>query len=136
MPIDYHAQIPALADFVVLFETTGWNEQYRATPAELQRMLEHSWLVLCAYDGGWLVGVGRVVSDLALHAMIYDLIVHPDYQGRGIGGTILEQLVSACRQAAIRDIQLFCARGKRAFYEKRGFVARPDDAPGMVYRPG
>jgi hypothetical protein len=36
--------------------------------------------------------------------------------------------------ANIRDIQLFCARGQRAFYEKRGFVARPDDAPGMQYK--
>ena len=105
MPIDYRAQIPALADFQALFDTTGWNAEYRATPEDLQRMLQHSWLVLGAYDGQRLVGVGRVVSDLALHAMIYDLIVHPDYQGCGIGGAILEQLVSACRQAAIRDIQ-------------------------------
>jgi hypothetical protein len=28
-------------------------------------------------------------------------------------------------------VQLFSARGKRDFYERLGFVARPDDGPGM-----
>jgi hypothetical protein len=52
-----------------------------------------------------MVGFGRIVTDQVLHAMIY-----------------------------IRDIQLFCARGKQAFYEKHGFVVRPIDAPGMQYQ--
>jgi GNAT superfamily N-acetyltransferase len=66
--------------------------------------------------------------------MVYDMIVLPAYQGQGIGGVILDRLVEKCRAAGIRDIQLFCARGKRSFYEKRGFIARPDEAPGMQYR--
>jgi len=89
--------------------------------------------MLGAYDDGRLVGFGRLVSDGILHAMIYELIVLPDYQGQGIGGKMLEKLVKKCQQAGVRDIQLFCACGKREFYEKRGFIARPDDAPGMQY---
>jgi N-acetylglutamate synthase-like GNAT family acetyltransferase len=132
--LEYRAEIPSTDQFARLFETTGWNEIYRASPEELYLALSHSWCVLAAYDGGQLVGFGRVVSDQALHAMIYDLIVLPAYQGGGIGGEILQRLVCRCQQAGIRDIQLFCARGKRAFHEKRGFIARPDDAPGMQYR--
>jgi GNAT superfamily N-acetyltransferase len=132
--IEYRAEIPDPQQFAALFETTGWNATYQATPAELTDMLAHTWYMLAAYDGARLVGFGRVVSDLVLHAMIYDMIVLPAYQGQGIGGEILDRLVEKCRQAGIRDIQLFCARGKRAFYENRGFVARPDDAPGMQYR--
>ena len=30
-----------------------------------------------------------------------------------------------------RDIQLFCAKGKAGFYERFGFLPRPQDAPGM-----
>ena len=97
-------------------------------------MLANTWYMLAAYDGQQLVGFGRMVSDLVLHAMIYDMIVLPAYQGQGIGGEILERLVTKAQQTGIRDIQLFCARGKRSFYEKRGFVARPDEAPGMQYR--
>jgi predicted N-acetyltransferase YhbS len=60
--------------------------------------------------------------------------VAPDHQRQSIGGEILDRLVQHCQTAHVRDIQLFCAIGKRAFYERHGFVARADDAPGMQYR--
>ena len=132
--IEYRAEIPDQQQFFALFETTGWNLNYKATRQELSHMLANTWYMLAAYDGERLVGFGRVVSDLVLHAMIFDMIVLPAYQGQSIGGEILGRLVDKCLQAGIRDIQLFCARGKRSFYENRGFVARPDDAPGMQYR--
>ena len=132
--IEYRSEIPDQQQFVALFETTGWNRNYNATPQELSHMLEHTWYMLAAYHGEQLVGFGRVVSDLVLHAMVYDMIVDPAYHGQGIGGEILRRLVDKCLQSGIRDIQLFCARGKRPFYENRGFVARPDEAPGMQYR--
>jgi len=81
-----------------------------------------------------LVGFGRVVSDGVLYGMIYDMIVEPTHQGRGIGSEILRRLVERCRAAGLRDIQLFSARGKAPFYGKRGFENRPDDAPGMRLR--
>jgi len=62
------------------------------------------------------------VTDQVLHAMIYDLIVDPGYQRQGLGSQVLDRLVARCQEANIRDIQLFCARGKQAFYEKHGFV--------------
>lgn len=96
--------------------------------------LRASWFVLGAYDGDTLVGFGRMTSDTIMHAMIYDLIVLPEYQGKGIGSQILGRLVEHCKQAGVRDIQLFSVRGKCEFYKKCGFTARPDDAPGMQYR--
>lgn len=63
--------------------------------------------------------------------MIYEMIIFPEYQGKGIGKEILNMLVEKCKTNNIRDIQLFCAKGKREFYEKYGFVARQEDAPGM-----
>jgi len=117
--------------FGALFETTGWNDSYRATVSDLGLALDRSWKVISAYEGNELVGVGRVVSDGSLHAMIYDLIVRPSHQGQGIGSAILKKLVSACRTEGIRDIQLFSASGKAGFYERHGFRPRPADAPGM-----
>ena len=136
MPIEFRSEIPDSDQFFRLFESTGWNENYHLAPEELMLALHASWYLLGAYDGERLVGFGRLVSDGVLHAMIYELIVLPEYQGQGIGGEILERLVAKCRATGVRDIQLFCARGKRGFYEKRGFVARPDDAPGMQYKGG
>jgi GNAT superfamily N-acetyltransferase len=132
--ITLREQAPDPESYLALFETTGWNSEYHATAEDLARVLANSWACVSAYDGDRLVGFGRVVSDLVLHAMIYDMIVHPEYQGRGIGTMVLERLVGTCHAHGINDVQLFCARGKRAFYEKNGFEARPDDAPGMQLR--
>jgi len=133
MSIDIRSELPANNQFWELFQTTGWNEKYGLSGDELMRALRSSWFVLSAYDSERLVGFGRLVSDGIIHAMIYELIVLPEYQGQGIGGLILEKLVKKCKESGVRDIQLFCARGKREFYEKRGFTARPDDAPGMQF---
>ena len=133
MSIELRAEIPASHQFWDLFKTTGWNEKYQLSHEELTQALRASWFVISAYEGEKLVGFGRLVSDGILHAMIYELIVLPEYQQRGIGGEILEKLVEKCKETGVRDIQLFCAAGKRAFYENRGFVMRPEDAPGMQY---
>jgi len=133
MDVYFRSEIPDRDQFWSLFQSTGWNQEYKLSPGELIQALRSSWYTLCAYDGERLVGFGRLVSDGVLHAMVYELIVLPEYQGFGIGGKILQNLVNICLEEGVRDIQLFCARGKREFYEKRGFRARPDDAPGMQY---
>ena len=129
--IIYTEVVPDAEQYLQLFETTGWNSAYRADAAELYRALQHSTYLVAAFDGEMLVGVGRVVSDGVLYAMIYDMIVAPSHQGRGIGTEILGRLIEKCRSAGIREIQLFSARGKAPFYRKRGFVERPADGPGM-----
>ena len=134
MNIEYRNSLPSMDQFFPLFLTTGWNNTYRAAPEELERALVNSQVVVTAYAAQRLVGLGRVVTDGVLHAMIYEMIVHPDWQGKGIGTQILRNLLDWCEQRNIRDIQLFCARGKRSFYEKNGFIARPDDGPGMQYK--
>ncbi len=136
MTLTYRTERPDAAAYFELFQTTGWNAKYAATPEELDRANRESWHLVAAYDGARLVAFGRVVSDTTLHAMIFDMIVHPDYQRRGIGSRILGMLVARCREARIRDIQLFCARGKEPFYARHGFERRPDDAPGMQLRAG
>ena len=131
MEITYKEAIPREDEFFKLFETTGWNQNYALKPDEVMRAVENSWYAISAYDNDRLVGFGRVISDTVMHALILDLIVLPRYQNKGIGAYLLERLVVRCKEEKIRDIQLFCARGKVGFYEKRGFVRRPKDAPGM-----
>jgi len=131
MAITLLEQLPNKDEYFSLFITTGWNKEYRASPDDLARANRNSWLVVSAYDDSKLVGFGRVVTDFVLHAMIFDMIVLPDYQGKGIGTMILMRLVKRCLDQGIRDIQLFCAKGQTVFYEKNGFESRADDAPGM-----
>lgn len=134
MQIKYQTEIISIDGYWELFETTGWNNDYQISKQDLADVLKKSWYYLAAYDGDRLVGFGRVSTDGILHAMIYDLITDPEYQAHGIGTEILSRLVKKCKDENIRDIQLFCAKGKRIFYEKRGFVARGVESPGMEYK--
>lgn len=133
MPIEYSTTVPPIDDYVALFRSTGWTFRRPVTPDVLALSLEMSWYCVFAYDGDQVVGAGRVVTDGWLHAIIYDVMVLPTYQRQGIGREIMQRLLKQCLDAQIGTIQLFCARGKIAFYEQLGFFVRPDDGPGMQY---
>ncbi len=135
MEIFLSETIPQENEIWNLFLTTGWNDEYCLSKDEYYRAVKESRFVVTAYYSNTLIGYGRVAADGTVHAMIYDLIVHPDFQNSGAGSKILNRLVELCRRHNIRDIQLFSAKGKKAFYEKRGFKTRPDDAPGMEFKP-
>ncbi len=126
--------LPDAAEYFFLFESTGWNQEYALTSKELERAIRDSWCLVTAYDGDKLIGSGRVVSDGVFHALIVDVIVKPEYQKRGLGSVIMQRLLERCRAARLRDVQLFCARGKAPFYHRLGFVNRPEDAPGMDFK--
>jgi N-acetylglutamate synthase-like GNAT family acetyltransferase len=122
------------AAYFSLFETTGWNEMYRRTAEELERTLQNSWHLVTAMHDNELVGSGRLVSDGVQYAVVFDMIVAPQWQGRGIGSEILKRLLARCDEAGIRDVLLFAASGTEDFYLRHGFVRRPKDAPGMIIR--
>jgi GNAT superfamily N-acetyltransferase len=133
--IDYRAELPEPGAFVRLFQTTGWLPEGRLTVAQASTALAPTWYAVSAYAGTRLVGTGRILGDGVLHALLVDVIVDPAYQHRGIGSRIVERLVAECRRHDIVDVQLFCARGMAPFYERLGFAARPDHAPGMEWVP-
>jgi GNAT superfamily N-acetyltransferase len=124
---------PEINSYMELYKTTGWNSEYFLSAFEMKKALDNSWYMVSAYSKNQIVGFGRIVTDGVLHAMIYEMIIQPEFQGKGIGKQILKMLVDKCLQNNIRDIQLFCAKGKQEFYIKNGFAIRPDDAPGMQY---
>jgi ribosomal protein S18 acetylase RimI-like enzyme len=124
---------PDKIEYYELFESSGWNSQYKLSPGLLFETLKNSWFMACTYNEKKLIGFGRVISDGILHALIVDLIVAPGFQDCGIGKLLLNELVSKCKSTAIPDIQLFCAKGKEGFYIKQGFKSRPKDAPGMEF---
>lgn len=126
--------LPNQEEYYNLFTTTGWNKDYNLTPEELHKSIQSSWKHISVYSKSILIGFGRIISDGVLHAIIVDLIIHPDFQKKGIGSIILNKLIQACKEKNIKDIQLFAARGKYGFYEKYGFIKRPLDAPGMDYK--
>lgn len=134
--IFFRETLPDIKDYWDLFQTTGWNQKYNFSIQDLFNAVQNSWYSISIYDSVRLIGFGRVIADGVHHALIVDLIIHPDYQSKGFGSKLLDRLVSKCRENKIRDIQLFAASDKFTFYEKFGFEKRQDNAPGMQLRYG
>jgi GNAT superfamily N-acetyltransferase len=133
-PFIFDNQLPDPEKYWDLFQTTGWNLEYDFSITDLARAIQNSWYAISIYHSDDLIGFGRIISDGVHHALIVDLIIHPDYQGKGLGSRLLERLVQKCKVNKIRDIQLFAARDKFEFYEKSGFEKRPPNAPGMQFK--
>lgn len=131
MEIAYKNSLPESEEYFNLFETTGWNKDYQLSEEEVYQAIQNSWYFISAYEGEKLVGFGRMICDGIMHALILDMIVLPNYQGRGIGSAILHRLLQKCKRHKIRDVQLFSAKDKFGFYQKHGFSQRPVNAPGM-----
>ena len=85
MNIDYRFDRQPTADQVIeLYDRAGLprptNDRER-----IQKMYEHSNLVVTAWDGDKLVGVSRSITDWAWSCYLADLAVDPDYKAQGIG---------------------------------------------------
>ena len=73
-----------------LFLSVGWiSGQY---PERLYKALIHSSTVLTVWDADKLVGLARVLDDTEMLAQIHYVLVHPDYQGYGIAGKMIEYI--------------------------------------------
>jgi ribosomal protein S18 acetylase RimI-like enzyme len=64
------------------------------TAERLDRALQNSQLVVCAWNDGELVGYARVITDFAWFAYLSQLAVKPASQNNGIG----KELVARARE--------------------------------------
>ncbi len=129
--IVYKESPPIWQEYAQLISSTGWIPILRISEDDLKGVFDGTWYWVTAYQDESIVGIGRLLSDGVLYALVCDIIVMPDHQNRGLGSTILAKLVKKCQEADIKRVWLFAAPGKAGFYEKYGFSVRPCDAPGM-----
>jgi ribosomal protein S18 acetylase RimI-like enzyme len=85
---------------------------------------------------GLLIGMGRVVGDGAIYFHLQDVIVHPDYQRKGIGKIIATELLNYVDTVSGKNtnIGLMSSKGREKFYVAFGFVERPTEkfGAGMI----
>ena len=101
-----------------LFESVRWiSARY---PQRLYKALMHSSTVLTVWDGERLVGLARVLDDSEMLAQIHYVLVHPDYQGQGIAGKMIEYIKEKYKNFLY--IEGMPEDKKNVpFYEKHGF---------------
>lgn len=87
-------------------------------PSKLKRAFENSFTTVFVFDKDMLIGLGRATCDGEYQAAIYDVVVLPQYQGKGIGKKIMDQIISSL---PVENIILYSVPGKEGFYRKYGF---------------
>ena len=103
-----------------LIEAVGWGRRGAEAWA---RICSISSLLITVWDGERIVGLGRVLEDGTM-CMLYDIAVHPDHQGRGIGTEIMNRIVDRLREQSHKSVGLFAwseSPMNVPFYEKFGF---------------
>ncbi|MCL2664532.1 MAG: GNAT family N-acetyltransferase [Defluviitaleaceae bacterium] len=118
-------------DLFTLRQSAGWGA---ISAEQLKRGLDGSLFSVAAVSNGKTVGAGRLVGDGALVCHIQDVIVLPEFQGRGIGTKIVGRLIEYAKQSTGEGesiaVGLFSAKGREGFYERFGFYIRPNERRG------
>ena len=88
--------------------------------AELRRMLRGSDVVVSLWRGKRMVGFGRASSDGIYRAVLWDIVVAGDLQGRGLGRQVVEALL---RSPRLRDVErlYLMTTNSAGFYQQLGF---------------
>lgn len=109
-------------DFVRLKVATGFIDR---PLQQVEQALKNGLFNVSAICDGKVVGMGRLVGDGAMYWYLQEIIVLPEYQGKGIGKSIVNRLIEHVQNSAIPgtkiEIGLTAVKGKEPFYEKFGF---------------
>ena len=104
----------AMAD---LRESVGWNRMEK----EYGNPLMTSFFHIAVYDEDQLVGYVDSVSNGVTDAYIQDLIVRPDYQGKGIGTDLMKKMIASLKEKHIYIISVIFEERLKPFYDRFGF---------------
>jgi len=104
----------ALSD---LRESVGWNRM----ESEYSNPLMTSYYHIAVYEDDKMVGYIDSVSNGVTDAYIQDLMVHPDYQGKGLGTELMNQMITYLKENRIYIISVVFEESLKPFYARFGF---------------
>jgi ribosomal protein S18 acetylase RimI-like enzyme len=78
--------------------------------------------VITIWDRELLIGFARATSDGIYRATIWDVVIHPEYRGTGLGSRLVETVLSHPHVRRVERVYLMTTH-QQEFYEKIGFQA-------------
>ena len=117
-----------LVELEQLLEAVGWS---RRPVRRVRKALNHSLLKV----GLWrhdprvprLVGFARCTGDGVLEATVWDVAVHPLYQGNGLGQQLMAYVLEALQGMGTERVSLFADPGVVTFYQRQGWELEPQN---------
>ena len=111
-----------------LCDAVGWS---RRPLRRVRKALDNSLLVV----GLWrhdpriprLVGFARCTGDGVIEATVWDVAVHPLYQGAGLGKQLMAYVLERLQQMQVERVSLFADPGVVEFYSAQGWELEPQN---------
>lgn len=109
-------------------DAVDWDEMselYRIAPLgnksaeSLRTTYANSMFKCLAMKDGKIIAAGRALADGVDCSYLCDIVVHPGYQGLGLGKDLIQRLVELSK--GHRKIILYAVPGREPLYEKFGF---------------
>ena len=119
--IIYSEAPPEISEYLALRRAVNFSP--RSEESARRGLPGSSWVVTARTAGGRAVGMARMVGDGGCSFLVVDVIVHPEFQGRGIGSEMMRRLDSWI-DAHVPDTALICLLADepgRRLYERHGF---------------
>jgi GNAT superfamily N-acetyltransferase len=97
--------------------------------------IENSLFTITAIVDGKIIGLTRVIGDGGYTIIIADVMVLPEFQGKGIGKKLMEEAMNFIRNKYLKQgqevlVNLMATKGKESFYKQFGFEERPNERVG------
>jgi N-acetylglutamate synthase-like GNAT family acetyltransferase len=87
---------------------------------DLHEAIKNSEPVIAVWNKQQLIGFARATSDGVYRATIWDVVIHPDFRGTGLGSKLVETVLSHPRMNKVERVYLMTTHQQK-FYEKIGF---------------
>ena len=98
-----HNELSAEA-FILLWETV-WGQG--PSLAQTKLAIEHTLFRVSVFDEDKIIGMARMIGDMGLDYYIKDVIVRPEYQGKGVGRMLINELLKFENDNGISETGVF-----------------------------
>ncbi len=99
---------------------------------DLEVAIANSDPVISVWDENKLIGFARATSDGIYRATIWDVVVHPAYQGAGLGRKLVETVLSHPRVSRVERVYLMTTY-QQGFYTRIGFECSNPSTTMVLY---
>lgn len=117
-------------EVLAIYHANGWSSAEK--PVELMAALQNSHTLATARSEGRLVGIGNAISDGHLVVCYPHMLVHPEFQRRGIGKALMAKMQE--RFHGFHQQILLADGDAVAFYESIGFSRAGRTVPMWIYQ--
>lgn len=121
-------------EYIALRDSVGW---YNLAEEQVSKSIKNSIYDIVVEDNGQAIAMGRLIGG-GIYFLIADIVVKPEYQGKGVGSKVIDKLLSYVDTntpiGGRSSVQLIAEKGKEEFYIKKGFKLIPHEFCGSGMR--